>query len=254
MKREIQVFFTALMFYTRIPVPQSTGFSENNLNRATKYFPLIGIIVGSAGALVYFITATILPLHLSVLLSLATTVLLTGAFHEDAFADFCDGFGGGYNKEQILEIMKDSRIGTYGATGLLMMLLSRFFSLAAINPLQIAVVIIAAHTFSRMLPVVFIYTGKYVGKSSTSKSKPVGQKGSWLDVLIALIFAVIPLALIQWQVSLLIIPVSIVLLYTFRAFVVKHIGGYTGDVLGALQQLAELAFYICFIIVQNNSL
>ena len=254
LKKEIQIFFTALMFYTRIPVPQSTGFSENNLNRATKYFPLIGIIVGSVGAFVYFITATILNLHLSILFSLAATVLLTGAFHEDGFADFCDGFGGGYSQEQILEIMKDSRIGTYGAIGLLMMFLFKFFSLLAINPLQIPVVIIAAHAFSRMLPVLFIYTGKYVGKSSTSKSKPVGQKGSWQDVLIALIFAVIPLALIQWQVTLLIIPVSVILLYTFKAFVVKHIGGYTGDVLGALQQLAELVFYICFIVVQNNDI
>jgi len=236
------------MFYTRIPVPKSTGFSEGNLNRATKYFPLIGIIVGSAGAFIYLIAATILPLHLSVLFSLATTILLTGAFHEDGFADFCDGFGGGYSQEQILEIMKDSRIGTYGAIGLLMMLLSRFFSLSAINPLQIPVVIIAAHAFSRMLPVVLIYTAQYVGKSSTSKSKPVGQKGSGQDVLIAFIFAVMPLALIQWQATLLIIPVSVILLYRFNAFVVKQIGGYTGDVLGALQQLAELAFYICFIV------
>jgi adenosylcobinamide-GDP ribazoletransferase len=247
LKREIKIFFTALMFYTRIPVPKSTGFSEDNLNRATKYFPLIGIIVGSAGAFIYLIAAIILPLHLSVLFSLATTILLTGAFHEDGFADFCDGLGG-YSQEQILEIMKDSRIGTYGAIGLLMMFLSRFFSLSAINPLQIPVVIIAAHAFSRMLPVILIYTSQYVGKSSISKSKPVGQKGSGQDVLIAFIFAVMPLALIQWQASLLIIPVSVILLYRFNAFVVKQIGGYTGDVLGALQQLAELAFYICFIV------
>ncbi len=240
------------MFYTRIPVPQNTGFSEYNLNRATKYFPLIGIIVGSFGAVCYFLTAIILPLELSVFFSMITTILLTGAFHEDGFADFCDGFGGGYSKIQILTIMKDSRIGTYGAIGLLMILLGKFFSLIAINPAQIPFVIIAAHVFSRILPVLFIFISNHVGNSSTSKSKPIGMQCLWSDLLIAGIFSVIPLIFIQWQVNLLVILVAIVLFYTFKSFVVKQIEGYTGDVLGALQQLTEFSFYICFIIVQNN--
>jgi len=240
------------MFYTRIPVPQATGFSEDNLNRATKYFPLIGIIVGIFAAFSYFITAIILPIELAVLLSMVATILLTGAFHEDGFADFCDGFGGGYSKEQILTIMKDSRIGTYGAVGLLMMLLGKFTSLIAINPWQIPMVMISAHAFSRILPVIFIFTDKHVGNTETSKSKPIGMQCLWPDLLVAGIFSLLPLIFIQWQVNLLVFLVALILFYTFRAFVVKQIGGYTGDVLGALQQLAEFSFYICFIIVQNN--
>ncbi len=242
------------MFYTRIPVPKSTGYSQNNLNRATKYLPLIGAIVGCVGALIFYSTSLILPLNISVLLSIASTILLTGAFHEDAFADFCDGFGGGYGKDRILDIMKDSRIGVYGAVGLLIMILSKFFSISEITSTQIPLVIILSHTYSRALPVFLISTSEYVSKTSNSKSKPVGLKAPWYDVLIAVLLAFSPLLLIPWQACLVIIPASIIIFLIFRAYVVKHIGGYTGDVLGALQQLTELAFYICFIVVQNNIL
>ncbi len=120
MPRELKVFFTAIMFYTRIPVPKGTGFSAENLNRATRYFPLIGILVGGVGALVFILVNLILSTPVTIVISIALMILLTGAFHEDAIADFCDGFGGGYSQEKILSIMKDSRIGTYGAIALIL--------------------------------------------------------------------------------------------------------------------------------------
>ena len=117
MKKELRIFFTALMFYTRIPCRVWVDHSEDYLNKATRYFPLIGWLIGLAMALVIYGSLFILPISVCVILALAVSVLMTGAFHEDGFGDVCDGFGGGWTKSQILEIMKDSRVGTYSVVG-----------------------------------------------------------------------------------------------------------------------------------------
>jgi len=125
-KYEIQVFFTALMFYTRIPCPAWVNHDEEFLNKATRYFPLIGWIVGGLAALTFYGSSFIFSKEVSILFSFAISVLITGAFHEDGFADVCDGFGGGWTKEKILDIMKDSRVGAYGAIGIVLLFLLKF--------------------------------------------------------------------------------------------------------------------------------
>lgn len=115
----MNTFFTALMFFTRIPVPGSIPYSKELLNKALRFFPLVGGIVGGIGAGILWLGMLIFPFPLALLLSMVVTIFITGAFHEDGFADFCDGYGGGITKERILEIMKDSRLGTYGTIGLI---------------------------------------------------------------------------------------------------------------------------------------
>ena len=121
-KEEIKIFFTSLMFYTRLPCPSYIDHSENYLNKATRYFPLIGIIVGTISFLLFWIFNQIFNVEISIIIAIATGILITGAFHEDGFADTFDGFGGGWTKEKILEIMKDSRIGAYGAISLIVLI------------------------------------------------------------------------------------------------------------------------------------
>lgn len=249
-KKEINIFFTGLMFYTRLPVPTSTGFSEENLNQATRYFPLIGILVGAVGAGLFWLGNQLLPLSLAVVASMVGTILLTGAFHEDGFCDFCDGFGGGYGKEHVLAIMKDSRVGTYGTIGLLFMLLSKFFALSAMPPEQIPVVLVTAHAISRLSPVFLLYTSSHVGHQDTSKSKPVGKKSSLFSLAMATVFGLAPLCLLfQWKYMPLVLVAEILLLFFFRRYVHKIIGGYTGDVLGALQQLSELCYLLVLLVL-----
>ena len=113
MKKEVQIFLTAVMFYTRIPVPSWVNHDADYLNKATKYFPLIGWIVGIIAVLVFVGANYLFNPSIAIIISMAASVLLTGAFHEDGFADVCDGFGGGWTKEKILMIMKDSRVGAY---------------------------------------------------------------------------------------------------------------------------------------------
>lgn len=243
--------FTAIMFYTRIPVPKSTGFSEENLNKATRYFPLIGIIVGGSGALLFFLANMLLGVHLSILASLILMIMVTGAFHEDGLADFCDGFGGGYTRERILEIMKDSRIGVYGGIALVLLFLSKLLLLSEIGLENIPIVIVAAHAFSRLSPVLLIYTSSYISPVEGSKSKPVGMKSSLATLLIAILFSLPPLFFVPWIIIPFLMAVQIVILVIFRFYVHKKIGGYTGDILGALQQFSEIGFYLTFLIVKS---
>lgn len=254
LKKEINIFFTAIMFYTRIPVPANTGFSNDALNMSTRYFPLVGIIVGSIGAAIFWLLAFILPFYVAIILSMAATIFITGAFHEDGFSDFCDGFGGGYTPERILEIMKDSRIGTYGAIGLFLMLITKFVCISNIPIIDIPIILIGGHAFSRFIPVCLMYSSDYVRQDTLSKSKPIGQKGSAITFLVAAFFGVVALVFIPWKAITLIAVMSLFLFIIFRWYTKRKIGGYTGDVLGALQQLAEITFYLGFLIYKHNLL
>ena len=122
-RRELEYFFGAVRFFTRLPVPDWVGHSAEALNRSARYFPAVGMLVGGIGALVYVAATHLWPQPVAVLLSMAATVYATGAFHEDGLADMVDGLGGGWEKQRILEIMKDSRVGSYGVVAVVLALL-----------------------------------------------------------------------------------------------------------------------------------
>ena len=247
LKKELSIFLTAVMFYTRLPVPKSTVHSGESLNLATRYFPLIGIIVGGTGALCFLAANFLISPRVAVLFSMSMMILMTGAFHEDALSDFCDGFGGGYTVEKILLIMKDSRIGTYGAAALVMLLISKYALLTEIKVCQLPLVMIAAHAMSRLNPVLMIFSSQYVREDASSKSKPIGEKTVKSTLVIGLIIGLLPLLLMPlYTIPFLILGLGLIFLY-FRHYVHKVLGGYTGDVLGALQQLSELGFYVIFL-------
>jgi adenosylcobinamide-GDP ribazoletransferase len=249
MKKQITWFLTAVMFYTRIPVPGSLEFSNENLNRATRYFPLIGWMVGGIGAAVFYGLSFLFPPELAVFLSMLATIFATGAFHEDGFADFCDGFGGGYTREKIFSIMKDSRIGTYGTVGLIGMLGTKFLALQALPPVMIPLILIAGHAFSRLMPVMIIFTSRYSREDELSKTKPIGKRGKTSDLMIAIVIAFLPAAFFPWQLMAEVIPLALVITWLFKKYTERKIGGYTGDCLGALQQMIEVLFYLCLLTI-----
>ena len=149
-RHELEYLFGAIRFFTRLPVPHWVGHSSEALERSMRYFPAVGLIVGFIGALVFAVTSFFWPKTLAVLASMAATLYATGAFHEDGWSDMVDGFGGGWGKERILAIMKDSRIGSYGAVALIMVLLTKFCALVEIDLLMIPVTLIAGHGFPRL--------------------------------------------------------------------------------------------------------
>jgi adenosylcobinamide-GDP ribazoletransferase len=241
MKRQLRLFFTALSFFTRIPCTHWAGMNEDDLNHAARYFPLVGIIVGGVAALTWWLAQHGLPQELAVIASMVATIWLTGAFHEDGLSDTMDGIGGGWHKEQMLTIMKDSRIGSYGAVALVMALLTKFQTLVHLSPLMIPAVLVAGHALSRFAAVLLIYTQSYVRE--TGKAKPLAQQISTGEMLLAALFGLIPLVLLPSGLWLALLGVGVVWLW-FSHKLKKLLGGYTGDCLGAMQQLCELAFYI----------
>ena len=247
MKRQLILFFTALMFYTRLPVPRGVGHSPEQLNRATRYFPLIGWLVGGSVAGVIYLSLGVLPLSVSVLLGLAAGLLLTGAFHEDGFADVCDGFGGGWTPEQILIIMKDSRLGTYGTAGLLLLMGVKFATLYELgrgNLPLVYVTLVASHALSRGLAATFIRTHRYVRADADSKAKPVAQRLLNADLLVAGSFALLPLLLFPHRLFVLSILPALLMRFYLGYYFTRRLGGYTGDCLGATQQLCEVSMLL----------
>ena len=259
MKKQIHIFFTALMFYTRIPCPENIDHNPDYLNKASRYFPLIGWIVGGISFVFYYVGTFLFTNEIAVILAIIAGILTTGAFHEDGFADVCDGFGGGWTKEKILLIMKDSAIGAYGAIGVVLIFLLKFEGiLTALSKSEIVnlqsticnlLLFVSAHAVSRLAAISIVFTHQYSREDASSKSKPIAKKFTWKEVVGALFFGLVPLVILsffQWQLLLVLIPVFIARFFLARYFQ-KWIDGYTGDCLGATQQVCEVIFYLSII-------
>ncbi|WP_109097375.1 adenosylcobinamide-GDP ribazoletransferase [Aquimarina sp. AU58] len=244
MKKEIHIFFTALMFFTRIPCPKWVNHDPEYLHLSSKYFPLVGIIVGSIGAIVFYGASFIFSVEISVILSMFSTIYATGAFHEDGFADVCDGFGGGWTKDKILLIMKDSRLGTYGTIGVLLMLSIKFAALREIEMYYIPFLLISGHALSRFIATTLIFTHPYVRDTENSKAKPAAKSMSIHSLLVSAIFGIAPLFFFKNpMIFLTLIPMYLSKMFLAAKFK-KWIGGQTGDCAGAVQQLSEIVFYL----------
>jgi adenosylcobinamide-GDP ribazoletransferase len=246
MKREINIFFTALSFFTRIPFPQWAQFEKEYQHEAIKYFPLSGIIIGGLSGAVFYAANLLLPLNLSLILCMGFTVLFTGGLHEDGFMDVCDGFGGGWTKERILAIMKDSLIGAFGVTGLVFMVLSRFFGLQAIDAAEIPMVLMAAHSVSRLTATTFVNTHKYA-RVENSKASDYTQRISTGNMLVAFLLGLLTMLFLPSYKYLIILLPVFLSKYLMGRYFNKWIGGFTGDCIGATQQVGELVFYISYI-------
>jgi len=241
MKYQVQLFFTALTFFTRIPCAAWGKHEEADLNRSTRYFPLVGIVVGALVAAVFYFSVMLLPQSLTILLSMVASLMLTGAFHEDGLSDAVDGLGGGWEKEQVLTIMKDSRIGNYGAAALFMALFIKFEALAALPATLVPAVLIAAHALSRLVAASLIMTQQYVRENG--KAKPLATQMTTAEFALCTVFGLAPLYWLPLHVLWALLPVLLVR-WWFGRLLQRKLGGYTGDCLGAMQQLSELTFYV----------
>lgn len=245
---QLNLWWIAVAFFTRIPVPASVEFSQASLNRASRYFPAVGWLIGALCATALWLLMLVFPQDVAVLISIAISLLLTGCFHEDGLADTCDGLGGGWTREQKLSIMKDSRIGTYGAAALWVSLTLKFVVLSQlINPV---LALLVAHPLSRIIPTVFIAAMPYVSDVDTSKAKPLAESGSGADTAIAIITGLIALMFINNP--FIILFVLLVLAGVAYVFLKRQIGGFTGDALGAVQQVSELAIYLSLLALSGS--
>lgn len=259
MQKQWRYFLLAVGFFTRIPVPSQPSFKEADLNGTVRYFPLVGCLVGLIAVTAYYVPSLIFPHTISLLISMAATIYATGAFHEDGLADSADGLGGGWSREQVLTIMQDSRLGTYGAVALFFVLMAKFQLLNAMHADMVILVLICAHPLSR-LSAVWLMAALPYAKTNTNysgKSKPLATLVSRRDLTIATMFGLLPVLVLvvlihntigHWHATL-----SFVLLlagaigagwFCWLALLKRKLGGYTGDTLGAIQQISEIMFYL----------
>ncbi|CAB3719917.1 Adenosylcobinamide-GDP ribazoletransferase [Paraburkholderia sediminicola] len=245
---ELRYFFTALGYFTRVPVPRWVGYEPHYLNAAARYFPLVGLLVGGLSALVYLAALRVFPAGVAVLLSMAVSLLVTGAFHEDGLADCVDAFGGAYTREDVLRIMHDSRIGAFGAIALVIALALKWQTLTALPPMRAASLMIAAHAASRVFAISYLATLDYV--RAEGKAKPVAQRLSGPALLCAAVFG-LPLLLWpnlldspNWRFACVTLAILVALRFALGRYFVRRIGGYTGDCLGFAQQIFELSIYL----------
>ena len=255
----VRHFLLAVQFFTRVPVTGKlaawVGFSPQMLRAAAAHLPAIGWIAGGVAAAVFVAVGAGLPgvagALVAAVLSTVATVMLTGAFHEDGLADVADGLGGSASRERALEIMKDSRIGAFGAVALVLALGLKFGLLAALaaRGLDVAAVsIVGAHVLSRLAPLFLIRWLPYVGDSSGSKAKPLADAISGGALFVAVLWAAPAVVLLLCAHDAVHVGAALVALvlaggWMARLFV-RRLQGFTGDGLGATQQVCELAIYL----------
>lgn len=241
---EVIAFLGAIRFFTRIPIPDSVPHSPEGLNHSARYFPAVGILVGLLSAIVFGLANLLYPEPVCIVIAMAASIYLTGAFHEDGLSDMADGLGGGWDRMRILDIMKDSRIGNYGAITITLALLAKFVLLNAFSADWIPLLLITAHAFSRYCSVLIMAGMTYVREDTLSKSKPLATQLSRNALLVASAFGILPLFLLPLDASIVGVIAGILATIWLGRKLQKWLGGYTGDCLGASQQLSELAFYL----------
>ena len=272
--RFVRHYLLSLQFFTRIPVTGRladwVGFSPAMLRASAGHFPGVGWLVGGLLAglswlLLAFLPDSVMTPLVVAALGTAAGVLLTGAFHEDGLADVADGLGGSLDRERALIIMKDSRVGAFGAIAVGLALLVKVTLLALLgqlNPELMCVALFLGHVVSRTWPLLLIRLMPHVGDAAGSKSKPLADQISSAGLLTAFIWCFGALALVlygqdatEWialdETALaLAMPLAGALLASGLACVVlgrwfwRRLQGFTGDCLGTTQQVCEIAFYL----------
>jgi adenosylcobinamide-GDP ribazoletransferase len=249
---QLRACAAAFTFLTRIPAGGLVAHDLDDLPAASIYFPIVGLVVGGAAAAVFAFAALLWPPALAVILSVAFTVWVTGAFHEDALADSLDGFGGGWDKTQVLAIMKDSRVGSYALVGVLLVLAAKIAALYGIfdvgATMAVSRALVAGHVLGRWSSVVLIATQQYVRAPAANEKPAAGRPfvgtvtGSRVGIATVLAFLIVALAL--GRASLAVVAVSAGVIWLAGRYFDRRIGGITGDALGAANQLVELAVYL----------
>jgi adenosylcobinamide-GDP ribazoletransferase len=240
-------FLAAVQFLTRIPVP-TLAYDPDSLSRSVKFFPVVGLVIGGAAALLYLLITPHLPRLVTAVLVVAFLVAITGCLHEDGLADAADGFGGGSSREQILLILKDSRIGSYGGAALSLSLLARVILLFSLPIAQIPKYLIAAHVLCRWTTLPLSY---FLAPARSDNNETGAGQGARIAGLTTrgtlIVGSIFTLAVcvftLRTRASTAVAAAVLVTLLS-GLYYQRRIHGVTGDCFGATNQLAEIAVYL----------
>jgi adenosylcobinamide-GDP ribazoletransferase len=250
-RRQLNIFLAAIMFLTRLPVGRFHEFREEDVASSTIYFPIVGALIGLAGGLA-LLTSAALPAFVAVLISMLVTVCLTGGLHEDGLADSADGLIGGQDPQRRLEIMKDSRIGAYGALALWFSLTAKLIlvqSLLAASLVTAISATVIAHCLGRAATVALLTCLPYA-RIEYSKSSNFGNKVTLRQLALVLVFSVILSLLLLGLQGVFCLTAALAISFVCGLYFKDKIGGITGDCLGAANQLVELSAYLSLLTLQ----
>lgn len=246
-KQQIILLFYALSYFTRVPIPRVIRFDSEKFYKANAYLPLIGISVALVMFAVFYLSQLLFSSQVSLILMLIISLLLTGALHEDGFADCCDGLGGGYNAAQRLKIMKDSQIGTYAGIGLIILFLLKFnllLELSAISHSTLFIALFISHCLSRYAALCIMQVLPYVRLDKSSKVQLLTTKLERHYFIFASLCAFSSVLFLHLSDALIIICITVTVSFLLGKQFIKNLQGYTGDCLGFLQQCIELTILL----------
>lgn len=256
----LRQYLIAIQFFTRVPVTGTlgrwAGFGPDTLRASAAHFPGVGWLVGLVACTAFALLGLALPGSpygplAAAVACIAGTVLLTGAFHEDGLAHLADGLAGGVQREEALELMQDSHLGTHGALALLLALLAKVALLAVLaahSPAAVLASLLAAHVVSRFWPLLLMRSLPFIGDAASAQGKPLAGRVETAALAIGVGWCVPPLALafaVQGP-SLAIAGVvcSGLALLGMQWLLARRLQGFTADGVGATQQVCEIAFYL----------
>ena len=240
-------FLPAVQFLTRLPVPHRLATTEEQLGQAAAFFPLVGTIVGGGAAMTFALAQRILPLSVAVFLALGFAAFITSAFHEDGLADTFDGLGGGWTKDRALEIMRDSRIGTYGSLALIFLVLGKYTFLTALAPRQIWRWLIVAHTASRWTVLPLCMWLPYARPEG--QGKLVARQINSVALLLGSVTFLLVLLLLPWRSAIVTLAVTMLIVLISGLYFKQRLDGITGDCLGAANQITEVSLYLAALLL-----
>jgi len=242
--RQWRLLVCAAQFLTRLPTPRLKTFEPDWISRSARYFPFVGQLVGLLCSGVWLAAGRLWLGAPAAALAVGAGVLITGAFHEDGLADTADGLGGGQDSARRLAIMKDSRIGSYGALALGLSVALRILLLAGLPPWPGALALVVAHGGARSAAVMVMACLPYAGDPEAAKIKPAPQGVRWPEAAFALASGAWPVLCLGAPRAALAIVLATVATVSMALMSRRLIGGVTGDVLGAVEQLAEVSLLL----------
>ena len=244
--------WAALIFFTRLPFWRLHQPPKACYETVVEHWPLVGWLTGGVMAATLYGASMVLPYQVAVLVAIVMRLLLTGALHEDGLADFLDGFGGGgNNRQRILDIMKDSHIGTYGVIGLVLYLLLLFFCLSSMSPEMAALAILAADPYAKMLTAQLVSMMPYARREEEAKAKVIYRKITLVSGISLAVQGLLPIGLLVWYMGIawetpIFIPALV--MYFLYLLIWRRLHGYTGDCCGAVCLMVELSVYLTLMV------
>lgn len=243
-------FLLMLQFFTRIPINKALDIKKDDFSKGIVYFPVVGLIVGGLTSLVYYISSLFFQDFVSFIMVLLTSTLLTGGLHLDGLADTCDGLFSARNKERMLEIMRDSCIGTNGALGMIFILGLKVAFLLSVSKELLLPAIVLMPVIGRTTMAVVMYKGKYAREGEGLGNLFIG-KTSLSSTIITLFLGIISAYILLSYTGVLAFVLCILLGFYLRYIFSLKLGGLTGDLLGAINETTETFFLLALVLVEN---